>query len=54
MEIAVEIDEKFYDAEQFVQLFFERIQTPNQFYIRALFVKAKYIAYSGHRAEKKG
>ena len=54
MEIAVEIDEKFYDAEQFVELFFERIQTPNQFYIRALLVKAKYIAYSGHKAEKKG
>ena len=37
-----------------MELFFERIQAPNQFYIRALLVKAKYIAYNGHRSEHKG
>lgn len=54
MEISVEVEQKFLYAEEFVDLFFERVAAPSQFYIRALLVKAKYIAYNGHKSEYKG
>ena len=54
MELTVEIDEKFKYAEEFVNLFFQRVTAPSQFFIRALLVKAKFIAYNGHKSEEKG
>jgi hypothetical protein len=37
-----------------VGLFFERVQTTNQFFIRALLVRAKVVAYSAHSSSEKG
>jgi hypothetical protein len=54
IEFAVEIEEKFNEAENFVRLFFERVTAPSQFYIRVLLVKAKLMAYKGHKNELKG
>lgn len=54
MELTVEIEKEFKKAEEFVNYFFQRVTTPSQFYIRALFVKAKFIAYEAHNNEEKG
>lgn len=48
MEFTVEVEQKFMCADEFVTLFFQRVTAPSQFYIRALLVKAKLIAYKGH------
>jgi hypothetical protein len=51
---STQIAQRFSKAAEIINLFFERVQTTNQFYIRALFVKAKVVAYFAHSNNEKG
>lgn len=53
-EAAVEVPAKRAYADNIIKLFFQRFKDPNQFYIRALLVKAQLVSLQGHVDNKKG
>ena len=50
----MQIPARFQKAVELVELFFQRVQATHQFYIRALLVKAKVVAYLAHQNSEKG
>ena len=52
--IVSQIPSKRQYAEQITTDYFQRFKHPNQFYIRALLVKARLVAQEGHLNNKKG